>query len=415
MRNKDLITIACRNLKAGRQMTGKIIFGIMFVLVMFLTGIGVICLFNVYKKDFNTNRLKECYYSFELDNHQCNDENLEIISSDVKEKKESLNAASSSVFYDFGIGAEPTSLEAGQLKFLIDDTSYETVNYTRTPYKSYQNILNKISLIDICMYDKNNNMFFENDGTMDVTCKVDGSLPYNAGEIMIDSYLAGVLGLNYENEDYKGANISIEYSDDEESHMLFENYRLTGIMDSDFFLKRESSFAMDFHSEHMYVNPKHEDTKQLAIIFGTLRLYYENYQDYADNYDYIDGIMSVDTSVIQDSVLNDSKERPKLTTKGIQFCMLNWMMKNIGKLLIVIILILTVLSAITVYYMYEFYSNRRANYIVMLRSIGMQKSDMRKLVIIEIMIMFLAALLMAIYFTVIILLFIRYITMMVLG
>ena len=344
---------------------------------------------NVYKKDFNTNRLKECYYSFELDNHQCNDENLEIISSDVKEKKESLNAASSSVFYDFGIGAEPTSLEAGQLKFLIDDTSYETVNYTRTPYKSYQNILNKISLIDICMYDKNNNMFFENDGTMDVTCKVDGSLPYNAGEIMIDSYLAGVLGLNYENEDYK-------------------------VMDSDFFLKRESSFAMDFHSEHMYVNPKHEDTKQLAI-FGTLRLYYENYQDYADNYDYIDGIMSVDTSVIQDSVLNDSKERPKLTTKGIQFCMLNWMMKNIGKLLIVIMLILTVLSAITVYYMYEFYSNRRANYIVMLRSIGMQKSDMRKLVIIEIMIMFLAALLMAIYFTVIILLFVRYITMMVLG
>ena len=171
---------------------------------------------------------------------------------------------------------------------------------------------------------------------------------------------------------------------------------------------------MDFHSEHMYVNPKHEDTKQLAI-FGTLRLYYENYQDYADNYDYIDGIMSVDTSVIQDSVLNDSKERPKLTTKGIQFCMLNWMMKNIGKLLIVIMLILTVLSAITVYYMYEFYSNRRANYIVMLRSIGMQKSDMRKLVIIEIMIMFLAALLMAIYFTVIILLFVRYITMMVLG
>lgn len=160
------------------------------------------------------------------------------------------------------------------------------------------------------------------------------------------------------------------------------------------------------------MNLRTEDMERFVISNGSMRFYFYDYSEFAKNYKYMDRLIQMNISELKN---NDDSSDVILSSLGMEYCLLYWIMNNIGKLLLIVVGIMVLIVTFSVLYIFEFYRNRNSKYISMLQNIGMKQRDRRKLLFTETSVIALMATMLGIYFTVIILMLTNFVTKLVMN
>ena len=124
MRAKDRVRIALRNLKAGRQMAGKIVFGIMFVFVLLLCSLMCIQSFIVYTEEFNDKHSADCYYYQEIEGGEVSDAWVVSLKEYSHREKEHYHAGDVSVLCTIRPTYKEKEFTAGSVGLSLDGRIY---------------------------------------------------------------------------------------------------------------------------------------------------------------------------------------------------------------------------------------------------------------------------------------------------
>lgn len=393
---RDIWVLAHRNLKAGRKNAVKIVVGIGFALVLVYCFAAVIWFYADYKRDFQTNYRSSCYYYRNIDNATVGD--MSNITDSAGGSIGVYGASEYSVLVDVAPSGE--EICAGNMEFVVDGSEYAAKFRYSAGREYYQDIETSNSIINLGLYKDNMNVFPAclYDGKFDVI----GTFPSESGQIMIDDYVLGVYGIETEPEHLVGLHISIKNTSCE-GKMVCDDYIISGIIKCKEIAKREEKTYHDFHLEHIYINPKPEDESGFITVNGSVRYYFDNYNDFIKNCTYSGEILSM--NVTADDF---DKWEYKLTTKGMEISVLNWIMSNVGRLLTILACIVMLVIFFSLIYIVRFYQRRNIRYLDMLWCIGMEKKDRARLFNLEIFIMTAYAMFFAVYLSLIFVMLLRY-------
>ena len=399
--NKDIWTLAIRNLKADKTNVAKIVFGIGCVFMLIYCFVGVVSFFINYKQSFENNYGNSCYYYKEIEMGQ---ELLAVLDSvdSVKSFQQECGATESSYMIDIGINGQNDSLCAGDLEVHINDEIYEANYYYLPQREYYQNLINSNSEVYLGYYSKDSNffpqMFYSEE------CNYVGSFPVNEGEIMVDDYFLKVYGINNEPEKLIGSTISL-YKQGELKEIICEKYRISGIISVKELIKREEEQYHDNHLEHIYLNVKKDDIYRFVVVYGSNRFYFKNYTELVENYKYSSELISMQF----DLPVGEDMEY-YITAKGAEICILIWIMNNIGKLLLFFVIVVVFVILFSLLYIISFYFKRNIKYMDMLSCIGMNQEDKNKLRYSEMFIILICAVLVGLYLSSLFFVFFTYLT-----
>lgn len=148
MKNRDIFIVAMRNLRAGKEMTRKMVFGMMFVTVLMLSSVSVIQSFYYYTDDYNKNHIADCYFSIMFENSEISEAVLDNYCRQSKVKQQEYNAEETSILCTLGLKDADWNLAAENLGIVIDDKEYSVENYTFSRVMLHQNIQYGSSEID---------------------------------------------------------------------------------------------------------------------------------------------------------------------------------------------------------------------------------------------------------------------------
>lgn len=407
MRFKDKITIALQNLKAGKQMVRKMIFGMLFVVMIVFSVMTIMQSYFSYIENFNKKHTTDCYYYTEFKNQPITDNEINKLLKESANQKNKYNADEASVLctitYNNNNNAE---IEAGSTNLVINNVNYQGVNYFHSNRQVYQSIQSKESPVSLALYQKDFSVFSNTITTAYGKEYLIGKYPENSGEIMLDAYILDVYGVKDIDERLLGSTISITYTNKATKEIVLQNYKLSGIFKGDLLTQRESLMTNDNHLEHIYVNLRKEDYNKFNIYYGSVRYYFKDYIEYVNNYEYSKDILKLNVSKIFDSENNPLK----ITGLGMEYCLLYWVMNNIGKLLLLIAVAIGIIITFSVFYIFQFYRDRNARYLSMLRCIGMEKRDRTHIFTMEICSMMAIATVLGVYLSAIFLLLMNFVT-----
>lgn len=408
MRAKDRVRIALRNLKAGRQMAGKIVFGIMFVFVLLLCSLMCIQSFIVYTEEFNDKHSADCYYYQEIEGGEVSDAWVVSLKEYSHREKEHYHAGDVSVLCTIRPIYKEKEFTAGSVGLSLDGSIYpyaESFIFNRKPY---QNIYGDTAPIEMALYQEGLSIFPEKLTGRYKSNPALGNYPVAPGEIMLDTHILETYGIEAR-EELLGKKVSI--IDLETEEVLVNEYILTGILEADFLSVRESLTADDYHMEHIYVNLRKEDYSQFAVSKGSIRYYFKDFEEYVKQCEWRDSILRLD--VLQ--MYSSEESEIKLTEKGIEYCLLYWIMHGVGKLLGLIAAGVGIIISFSVFYLIEFYRNRNARYFAMLEAIGMERRDRTVIFSVEICFIMFAATGFCIYLSLLFILLMNFFTTQALG
>lgn len=401
MRLSDKIAIARQNIVAGKTLVWKMVFGMMFIVMLMLSFSVLYKSFDDYIKSFGESNVRECYYlkvyygaEFPVSG---SDEMIKDAIATGKEKRSS----ETSILYTIDYVDSELDLETSKIHLQIDEQEYKHKSKYVSNSKFYEDMFDKNSLIEMALYRDGMNVFPQNIQKRFGRECIIGRLPDNPGEIMLDTHMLQVYGVSV-NEDLLGSTFSMVYFGDDGEKILIEEYVLTGIVKSEIFAAREGADVPDYHWEHMYINLKPEDEHNYYILYGSERYYQENYLAYINNCDYVDELLSLDMDV-----LGDENVEVKLTPKGMEYCLLYWLMNDIGRLLLIVGVVVAVIITFSLFYIFRFYISRNEKYFSMLENIGMKRKDRRMIFIMEVAMIILIATLMGAYLSAMFLLLIN--------
>lgn len=401
---KDRMRIAFQNLKAGRQMVGKIIFGMTFVLVLLLCSLMSIQSFIVYTSEFNDKHGADCYYYEVIEDREISDTWIVSLTEHSRKEKERYHAGEVSVLCTIRPRWGEEQLEAGQIGLALEDNIYQIGEYSIFNRKPYQNIYGKMAPIEIALFQ---------DGISESADKLTeqyqgayllGSYPEKPGEIMLDTHILEAYGIEAK-EELLGKKVSIYVLDADE--VLLKDYILTGILQADFLAVRESLTADDYHLEHIYANLCKEDRERFIVSRGSIRYYFENFEEYVKNCEKRDYILRLDIS----QVYSSDNRGIKLTEKGIEYCLLYWIIHSVGKLISLIAVGVGIIITFSIFYLVEFYRSRNTRYFAMLEAIGMEKRDRIKIFSVEMCLMMSMATILSVYLSFLFLTLMNFFTM----
>ena len=402
MKYKDIWTIACHNIRAGKKNVIKIVFGIGCSLVLALCFMVIMDFYSDYKADFGRNYQHSCYvYNYQYDSYSISEikeysENI-FIEPGIAKATEKL--ALIAVKPDF----EEPNMEAKNVFITIGSTEYEAKSFFVFNREVHEDISGPTSDICIGYYDEDMVVFPDSifHGEIDMI----GELPNNDGEVLIDDYLLKVYGVDANPKELIGKNISVVLKE-ENIEMLAYDYIISGVFNAEETLRREGKTPKfgDNHYEHIWVNFKPEDEALITTKYFSLRAYYRDYQDMLNKYDYTKEVIS-NFAGTEKSEMNFN-----LTYEGWELCVLTWVMGNMGKLLSVIGGVIVLVILFSLFYIVRFYFGRNSKYMKMLHCIGMERKDRGILRITEMAIMLVCAILVAIYLTFIFVIVFQYIT-----
>lgn len=404
MRVRDRIRIAFQNLRAGRQMVGKIIFGMTFVLVLLLCSLMSIQSFIVYTSDFNDKHGVDCYYYEVIEDQEISDTWIVSLTEHSQKEKERYHAEEVSVLCTIRPRWGEEQLEAGQIGLSLEDNIYQITEHFIFNRKPYQNIYGKMAPIEIALFQ---------DGISESADKLTeqyqgayllGSYPEKPGEIMLDTHILEAYGIEAK-EELLGKKVSIYVLDTDE--VLLKNYILTGILQADFLSVRESLTADDYHLEHIYANLCKEDRERFIVSRGSIRYYFENFEEYVKNCEKRDYILRLDIS----QVYSADNRGINLTEKGVEYCLLYCIMHSVGRLMALIAVGVGIIITFSIFYLVEFYRSRNARYFAMLEAIGMERRDRVKIFFAEMCLMMLVATSFSVYLAFLFLTFMNFFTM----
>lgn len=404
MRVKDRMRIAVQNLKAGRQMVGKIIFGMTFVLVLLLCSLMSIQSFIVYTSEFNDKHGADCYYYELIEDREISDTWIVSLTEHSRKEKERYHAGEVSVLCTIRPRWGEEQLEAGQIGLALEDNIYQIGEYSIFNRKPYQNIYGKMAPIEIALFQVGISEFAEKLTEQYRGAYLLGSYPEKPGEIMLDTHIMEVYGIEAK-EELLGKKVSIYVLDADE--VLLKDYILTGILQADFLSVRESLTADDYHLEHIYANPCKEDRERFIVSRGSIRYYFENFEEYVKNCEKRDYILRLDIS----QVYSADNRGIKLTEKGIEYCLLYWIIRSVGKLISLIAVGVGIIITFSIFYLVEFYRSRNTRYFAMLEAIGMEKRDRIKIFSVEMCLIMSMATILSVYLSFLFLTLMNFFTM----
>lgn len=410
MRIKDRFIIAIRNLGANKRMVIKMIVGMMFIVLILICSLTIVNSFFAYTKEFNHRNAPDCYYYSNIESQEISEKSISNIINNSIKMQNKYNADDVLIFCNLQSDDLSKEFNAQNINFIIDEKNYSAKNYTTNRIKAYQNINVGRSSIDLNLYDSRFQVVPKTISVGKEDEYLLGEYPKNQGEILLDTYILNAYGIENIDEDLIGSRISISYSDDNNDEVILENYVLSGILDEDIISKRESIYAFDSHMEHIYVNLRDEDEGEFNIYYGSVRYYFDNYQDYADNYESMENFIKLNI----DEVYSENAGI-HLTERGMEYCLINWFLKNIGRLLLLVAVVIGIIVTFSILYIFTFYRDRNAKYFSMLQNIGMEKRDRLWIFNIEIFFIMLIATLVGIYFSVIFLMPLNFITSQVVN
>lgn len=403
MRVRDKVRMALRNIVAGRQMAGKIVFGMMFVFVLLLCSLISIQSFIAYTDEFNDKHSADCYYYEEIEIGDISTVRIvSLVEYSLKEKVRH-HAEETSVLCTIHPIWKEEELTAGSVGLSLDDSVYPYVGSFIFNRKPYQNIYGETAPIEMALYQEGISGFpnklmgrYKEDPLL-------GNYPEISGEIMLDTHILEAYGIEA-GEELLGKKVTIY--DLETKEVLLEDYILAGILEADFLSVRESLTADDYHLEHIYVNLFEEDRNRFVVSKGSIRYYFNDFAEYVKYCEGRDHILRLDMSQVYVPEYNGVK----LTEKGIEYCLLYWIMHGVGKLLALIAAGVGIIVTFSVFYIIEFYRNRNDCYFAMLEAIGMERRDRVTIFTVEICFMMLAATGLSIYLSILFLMCMNFFT-----
>ena len=372
----DMLTLSIRNIKANKKRVKKIIVGFICVFVIMSCMIAVCFFYADYYNQFERKYASNCYFYSQLE-------------------YEYPNADEVSQFRNIGIDGQ--AIIIGDVSIYIDDVCFDEKKYFEFNREKYQTYTNSNSKLDILIYKKEYNIFPKL--LYGDSVKITGNLPTNSGEIMIDDYLMKVFGVGSSLEELIGKTVTICY----DKETVISDYVISGILEAYELEKREEDSIHDFHFEHIYINPKSDDAFQ--CIGGTKRFYFDNYKKLISNYKYSEQILSL--AIDEDEYENAEF---KLSEKGMEICVIEWLMKIIGKIFLVLIIIIILVILFSLIYVIQFYLNRNKKYNKMLDVIGMKKKNRIIIFNFEMNILISVSIVIAVYIVCIFMMIFYYVT-----
>lgn len=405
---KDRVKIAFRNIIAGSKMSRKIVYGMTFVFMILFCSVVVINSYLDYINDYNQDHIKDCYYYSEFQNDQVTEIWIKDILNYCQREKERYQAKAVSIFCTLQLQESEDRLWAKNVKIRLKKKDYLIANYFIYKRKPYQNIHGESSNIEIALYKDELAMFAGKKTAQSDADYLIGRYPGNPGEIMLDTYILDIFGIKEAAENILGEKVRLCSFNERSEEVIIEEYILTGILNEKVFTERESMATNDYHFEHIYINPRREDLEQFKISRGSIRYYFSNYQEYVENYNHIQEIFGADIDMSESDNL-------QLTQDGLKFCIVYWIMHNIGGILLLVASIIIIINTLSIFYIFQFYRDRNADYLLMLQSIGMEKKDRRWIFFIEICSMMAIATLIGSYLAAIILILFNSVTKQVIN
>ena len=406
MKFEDKLQIAFQNLTAGKKMVRKIIFGMSFVVMILLCSAMIVKSYFDFINLYNEKHIKDCYYYSVIESLKITDENINKVLGDARLKQQEYHADEISFMFTVELDDTEVCMNAENTNLIINGAKYQAVNYYANQRKVFQNIYGANSPISLALYEDGLNVFPEKIVEEYGNDYLLGNYPVNEGEIILDTYILGVYGVENVDESLLGSNVCICCLNEDNEEIILHNYTLTGIFKGDILSDRESITTNEIHLEHIYVNLYSEDEDKFIIKDGSIRYYFHNYNDYIQNYDQKDNILQLKLTELYSS----DEVLVKLTGKGIESCLLYWIMDKIGKTLLLIAIVIVLIITLSVLYIFQFYRNRNARYLAMLQNIGMKKKDRISIFSIEVCTMIIAAILLGIYMSAIFLILLNAVT-----
>ncbi len=391
MRLVDRIKVARQNISAGKSLVWKMIFGMMFIVMLVISFTVLINSYFAYIQEFTVTNAGDCYYYNEYrDANISADKAEEMINKAIAAGNEK-GACETTILYTISYNDDEISLETSKVHLQVDGQLYEHKSKYVYDNKFYEDLYNKSAHIDMLLYGSDINAFPQVTQRLYKSDYLIGRLPDNSGEIMLDTHVMQVYGISdYDN--LLNSKVSITYQRDDGEVLLIEDYVLTGIFKSEIIGSREGTNTPDLHREHIYVNLKQEDMSDYYIVYGSERYYQKDYLDYVKNCDYVDELLRLDFDAIE-----DREPGMQLTPKGTEYCLLYWLMNDLGRLFIIVAVVISVIITFSIFYIFRFYKSRNEKYFSMLENIGMNRRDRRSIFAIEIGMIVIVATMLGIY------------------
>lgn len=403
----DKFRVAFYNLRSDKRMVRKIVFGMTIVFVLVICFTSVIYSYGRYTENFNKRHKKDCYYYSEIREQNSDIDLMSALLVESEEVRAAYSARSAVTICDIVSRDKKEMLLAGSTRIEVEGKR-RSAKYTSAMAVSAdvgENIVNDTSPIEIAYFQKGMKI-----SPIPDDIDIQGRLPDGRGELMLDDYILDTFGFDQPAETYVGKTISLLYQEGDRVRYLLKDYKVSGIFDSGLLSLRESVWTSDLHLEHLYVNLRETDRNRFRISNGSTRYYFNDYSEYVANHDNAEDLVRLDL----EQVLYGEGEI-LITPKGMEYCVLYFLMENVGKMLLLLGLVICLIIIFSLIYLFSFYWHRQKKYRTMLLYIGMQKSDQKWIRIIEIMIFVLLAFVLSSYFSAILLMLLNYISTMALG
>lgn len=404
MNGRDIWILTFRNLKAGKKNVRKIIFGVGFVFTLVYCITAIAWFYKDYKNNFQQNHRNSCYYYEYLNSGNSYGGVDELVKASEVLTRE-YGAAKNALLIDLELKDTEEFLRAEDFRITINNTIYTAKHFYIGGSEAYKTIKGGGWEIVLGLYDDDLNVFPRS--LYSDALNYTGRLPSGRGEIMLDDYILQIYGIDNPDE-IIGGNISLSIQRENEN-IICRDYVVSGILKAEELAKREEKTYHDYHYEHIYINLKIEDEERFSL-YGSRRFYFEDYDSYLQNCKYSDALLQIKPD--SDELVNGNYN---VTEKGMEICILNWVMKNIGGLLRILSVVVILIVLFSLFYIIRFYRMRNLQYMKMLSCIGMNKKDRKRLYNAEMFVMLSGATVIAMYLSFIFIMIFNYITNNVLS
>lgn len=397
MKQIDILKTAVLNIKSNKVMTKKIEGGFVIIFIFFICFFSLCKSYDNYKAEFNSKHRKECFYYKNISLDEFNEQSIEEIKKEGENERRQYFADSVLTILSIDSKRENETYCAYNTFIEIKNKKYKAKYSEVTVKKNIEETIdNRFSTIDLVLFKK----------SIDIVpnfCKekIVGEKPDCQGEIMLDDYIVKVYGLN--EEEIIGKTISIINKDMGE--YIIKDYRVSGILDSSVLRDRESG-NVDGHYEHIFVNLKKDDYQKFRINYGSIRCYFKNYTEYMQNNRNSENLIKLE---LQESN-NQELMKMNLTPKGMEYSIMYYIMNSIGKVLVWLGMICCLVVVLSMVYLLNYFWLRQKTYRTMLQNIGIEPTDLYWLRVYEVSLMVAKSIILASYFSLIILMLLNYVT-----
>ena len=395
MKINDVITIAFRNVRCNKKLSSKLIIALSFVLTMCVCCIVIISGYANYKTSFVKNHVSSSYYYLYKEDEELSSDFVKNLVNKSKTIQSKCKAVDIVELCTISGKKSDFSMTAGSTELVIDCKKYKVKSYDYNAGKQPGVIENRSSSINIGYYTSGMKIFPYYSPN-----RIYGNYPNKEGEIMLDTYLLKAYDINGDYQNLIGKKISVRNTSNQ---YVFKNYVISGVFEHDNVVQREKKNVINLHHEYFFANIRKRDSKRFLISSLDVRFFHNSFENFVNNYSKAMDLLTISKSRTNEDGL-------ELSPSGYYCCLIYYFMNSVGKIMALVVIAIVFVTLASIMYLLYFYRNKQENYRQMLKCIGMKKSTDRKVFLMEILCILLAAICVCTYLSIIILRLVNYLT-----